>query len=353
MEIDGLLTGWLKPESVGLLGELSLSLNETLGSDLTSVQDLVDVQDGRLRSRTRSYYESATVHGCIAQANRLATRLNLLQNTAATSLARYCLADWLTNRLLRALDALVVAQRLSDAQLLLAPIRLATRCLLAAVSLEPISNCKALLLSPPSYQDMPVRTIIEMENLSLLATRALSLASVVDSSDFLVSPLLGAGRVAPFLGEVFGLEWTLVSTSVYSNAPKTGAVDVIVIGELPTGRAIVVDDNVGTGITLKGCANAIAQSREVKGITAVELNWQRWWRKYGTNANIAVFDERELLDPTFICYRHFSLTEALIDSYRRGGASTQVSTLDWLDASRSTATTVWDQRELEVDDHAR
>ncbi|GLW04728.1 hypothetical protein [Streptomyces lavendulae] len=183
------------------------------------------------------------------------------------------------------------------------------------------------------------RTFVEGDNHLLTLTAA---RTAPRPNGPVVGVLLGGGAAAAVTAAAWNTGTSLIKVSRYDDAARGGR--QVWGAPLDSGRdATVIDDNCGTGDTLKAAA-ALVEERTGKppARRAVEWHWEKLLRNrvYDHPGRVFAPEETDVLAPW--SFRHHHLVNTLVTHVTNGDGHPQLTTADWLAQSHTVLTMLAD-----------
>lgn len=181
----------------------------------------------------------------------------------------------------------------------------------------------------PSGEEHSARRAIEMDNKALLYLflKSLDLNQNMENLEVL-TPGYGSLYIGPFIQEMYGFPFTNMYKSKYI-AGMNPHIQELSIGDLMSSdrplklgtTVLLLDDNIGTGTTMKEICEKLNKAGVQKVITgAVQFNWKNYYRvSAGLKMDIPKF---EVDDYTFISpfnYPGHKILEYAVDSINKSG----------------------------------
>ncbi|MFK0202447.1 hypothetical protein [Streptomyces lavendulae] len=323
---------------VGILGELRAPRERTslLDPGLLRIPGLLAFSASTVFSRGKEYYAPRSLHRLQADITLYTGLLNDLRCAPGTCVApsRYVLADHVLAKAIRVVDFRAGVPGTGNEQL--APffetITQCARLIADGLLGRPTPSSRSGLPRsmpplPAANQEAVPRAFVEGDNHLLTLTAA---RTAPRPGGPVVGVLLGGGAAAAVTAAAWNTGMSLIKVSRYDDTARGGS--QVWGTPLDAGHeATVIDDNCGTGDTLKAAAAL------VEGLTgraparrAVEWHWEKLLRGrvYEHPGRVFAPEESDVLAPW--AFRHHRLVNTLAEHLTNGGSHPRLTTADWL-----------------------
>ncbi|MDR0219472.1 MAG: hypothetical protein LBI71_11490 [Enterobacteriaceae bacterium] len=346
--------------AVGLLGELRGTFAAShLAAEIMALPGLVTTNPNFIGSRGMAYYEPKTCGELLATVKNYAALIMKLQCTdkQCVTASKYILADHCLVKLLRIIDCLIGVPQITNDDLVpfIDGVKACAEIICSALMGRQVSGSVSSLqdLQLPAQAEHQVpRTFIEGDN-HLLTLAAAQIDACPNTS--VVGVMLGGAAAAAITAVAWRSELNLVKVSRYDDAScnsrhiwgrRIPSVHSPTAG-LSIDRAItIIDDNCGTGDTLRQASHLILAQTGIKPkIRATELHWEKLLRTqvYGYAERVFTPETLDVLTPW--CFRHHKVLNHLAgqrladsqcaDGQYADGKSAHTTAADWVNYSYS------------------
>ena len=167
-----------------------------------------------------------------------------------------------------------------------------------------------------SSESLPTRNI-ECNNMALLYVFAKSLMPPKNYS--VLNAGLGGVFIGPFFKSIYNIDWTNVLKSKYVKSETlqtSNIMDRIVDNNMLSRNILFLDDNVGTGDTMREVKQELQQNGYCVKCGAVQYNWINYYRVFTGEKSIAKFETRDIDYVTQFNYPGHKLLEHVIDIFK-------------------------------------